>query len=241
MANEQTTTTTAPVVEPIVTQPIVDAGASTQSTSTQAEVAQTSNNPLNTKMTPDVAVVKPVVPKEAAKPTAEQMASKIDYKDMISKHINDEGGLSDEDFGKLEAQGLDKEHFLMMADAQKTIMLKNNDVLYSFVGGKENYDSLKSFAAEHLSEQDIQGYNAAMASGNMKLAEMAVLGLNAMAERERGRAPQERLTSDGSSSGTAEGAYESQSALIKDMNSRQYRIDPSFKATVDARRAKSGF
>jgi hypothetical protein len=241
MANEQTTTTTAPVVETPVVQQIADTGASTQSTSTQAEVAQISNNPLNTKLTPEVAVVKPVVPKEAVKPTLEQMASKIDYREMISKHIEEEGGLTDEDFGKLEAQGLDKEHFLMMADAQKTIMLKNNDTLYGFVGGKENYESLKSFAAEHLSEQDIQGYNAAMSSGNMKLAEMAVLGLNAMAERERGRAPTERLSSDGSSAGNVEGAYESQQALIKDMNSRQYRVDPHFKATVDSRRAKSGF
>lgn len=236
-----TTITTAPVIEtPVVTAP-VDAGVGTQSTSTQVEATQTPANPLNTKLTPDVTLVKPVVPKEAPKPTEEQMKSKINYTEMISKHIEEEGGLTADDFKALESQGLSKDQFLMMADAQKTIMLKNNDTLYNFVGGKDNYESLKSFAAEHLSEDDIAGYNSAMASGNMKLAEMAVLGLNAMAERERGKAPTLRLDGSGEGAGTDSQAYADQASLIKDMNSRQYRQDPVFKATVDSRRAKSGF
>lgn len=234
--------TTPTVVAPVVSTPAqapVVADASTQSISTQAEVAQTPANPLNSKLTPDVSVVKPVVPKEPIQPTEEQLASKINYTELIAKHVED-GELSPEDFKSLEDAGLSKDQFLMMADAQKTIMLKNNDMLYSFVGGKENYDSLKSFAAEHLSDADIEGYNAAMASGNMKIAEMAVLGLNAMAERERGRKPTVRLTSDGQAAGNDQ-AYPDQMSLIKDMNSKQYRNDPAFKANVDSRRAKSGF
>jgi hypothetical protein len=240
MANEQTSTA-APVLDNAAITGTPDAGASTQSTSTQAEVAQTPTNPMNTKLTPETAIVKPVAPKEAPKPTEAQMATKIDYREMISKHIEEEGGLTDDDFKSMESQGLDKDHFLMMAEAQKTIMLKNNDTLYAFVGGRDNYESLKTFANEHLSEGEIQGYNSALRSGNMKLAEMAVLGLNAMAERERGRAPQERLTADGGAQGSNDQAYSDQQSLIKDMNSRQYRNDPAFKATVDARRAKSGF
>jgi hypothetical protein len=239
MADENMTSTPAPVSQPVSTAP-ANAGVSTQSINTQAEVTQTPANPLNTRLTPDVGVVKPPEPVVAPKPTPEQMASKLDYTGLISKHIEEEGGLSAEDFAALEQQGLSKDQFLMMADAQKTIMLKNNDTLYGFVGGKENYESLKSFAAEYLSEAEIAGYNSAMASGNMKLAEMAVLGLNAMAERERGKAPTMRLTSDGITAGNDQ-AYPDQASLIKDMNSRQYRQDPVFKATVDARRAKSGF
>lgn len=237
MSEAITTTTAAPVAAPVSNEPVV-AGPSTQSTSAQAEVGQTSTNPLNTKLTPDVGVVKPVI-KEEAKPTPAQLASKLDYTGLISKHV-EEGDVSAEDYAAIEAAGLSKEQFLMMADAQKTIMLKNNDVLYSFVGGKENYDSLKTFAAEHFSDSEVEAYNAAMNSGNMKIAELAVMGLNAMAERERGKAPTLRLGADGIPAGN-EQAYPDQQSLINDLNSRKYRTDQNFKAQVDARRAKSGF
>jgi hypothetical protein len=230
-------TTTTPVSEVAQSsESSNESVASTQSLNAQVDVAPSQAKPQSTELTKDVAVVKP---EPKVEPTPEQMASKLDYTGLISKHV-EEGGLSDEEFQALEDAGLSKSQFVMLAEAQKTIMLNNNNTLYNFVGGKENYESLKSFAAEHLSEDDIQGYNAAMASGNMKIAEIAVLGLNAMAERVRGKAPSIRLSADGIPAGN-ELAYSSQQELITDLNSKKYRTDSNFKASVDARRAKSGF
>lgn len=231
--SEQTVTTSTPAPAAVVSSPPAEVKVETQVTN-QAETTQTPAQVLNQQTTPDVTVKKP----EPKVETPADTGSKLDYSEMISKSID--GAITPEDIAAIEKTGLSKEQFQMMADAQKAIQTKNNDTLYNVVGGKESYDSLKSFAAEHLSDDEIDGFNSALRSGNMKIAEMAVLGLKAMADRERGRNPQMRLGSDGNE-GQAVAPYASQQDLIKDLNSRQYRVDPAFKATVDARRSKSGF
>lgn len=212
-------------------QAATDAG--TQS-STQVDAAQSKVNELDSQTTKDVSVSKPAPKVEAqAEP-----AGKLNYNEMISKHV--QGTLSEEDMSAIEKAGLSKEQFGLMAEAQKAIMLKNNDILYEAVGGKQSYEGLKEFAAEHLSEEEIEGFNSALGSGNMRLAEMAVLGLKAMAEKQLGKKPSMRISADGFQSESLS-PYESQQELIKDLNSRQYRTDSEFKQKVDARRNKSGF
>jgi hypothetical protein len=230
--SEQTVTTNTPAPAAAAFSAPAEVKVETQVTN-QVETTQTPAQVLNQQTTPDVTVKKP-----EPKVEPQNTGSKLDYSEMISKAID--GAITPEDIAAIEQTGLSKEQFQMMADAQKAIQTKNNDTLYNVVGGKESYESLKSFAAEHLSDDEIDGFNSALRSGNMKIAEMAVLGLKAMAERERGRNPQMRLGSDGNE-GQAVAPYASQQDLIKDLNSRQYRIDPVFKATVDARRNKSGF
>lgn len=218
-------TSAAPAATKVETQ------VTNQAETTQSNVQSQQNN----QMTNDVAVTKET-PKEAPKPT--ESASKLDYNEMISKAID--GSISKEDYAAIEKAGLSKEQFGMMADAQKAIQLKNNDTLYNVVGGKDKYEAMKSFAAEHLGEEEIEGFNQALRSGNMKIAEIAVLGLKALHERENGRKPNLRLSEDGVGS-EAISAYQTQQELIKDLNSRKYRTDSEFKKLVDARRNKSGF
>lgn len=230
--SEVTTTTAAPVTAPVSTTPAPASKVETPAIS-QVETTQTPASPLNALPTTEVAVQKPAPkPAPAAKETA-----KLDYNEMIAKDID--GTITPEDIAAIEQAGLSKDQFKMMSEAQKAIQIKNNDALYSVVGGKESYESLKSFAVEHLSDDEIDMYNGALASGNMKMAEMAVLGLKAMSEKVRGKNPSLRLGSD--DTGVDVMPYGDQQSLIKDLNSRQYRMDPAFRATVDNRRAKSGF
>lgn len=230
--SEVIASTNAPAATVTSSQGSVETKVETQ-VNNQAETTQSSASPLDSQTTDEVAIKK-----EPPKPQVESSPSKLDYNEMIAKAI--EGTISAEDFAAIEKAGLSKEQFSMMADAQKAIQLKNNDTLYNVVGGQKNYESLKSFAAEHLGDEEIDAYNQALRSGNMKVAEIAVLGLKAMHDRENGRKPQQRLTSDGIDQSVI-APYESQQALIKDLNSRQYRIDSEFRKQVDARRNKSGF
>lgn len=229
MADEQSTS----VSSEVSTANSEVTGVETQSTA-QVDTTQSKPNSLDAKTTPDVSVSKPAPKVEAqAEP-----AGKLNYNEMISKYV--EGTLSDEDTTAIEKAGLSTDQFKLMGEAQKAIMLKNNDILYTAVGGKDSYENLKSFAAEHLSEEEISGYNSALNSGNMRLAEMAVLGLKALHDKQNGTKAARRLTGDGFEQASIV-PYESQQELIKDLNSRQYRMDSEFKQKVDARRNKSGF
>ena len=232
--SEVTATTSTPAVSsstsaaPAATK--VETQVMNQEETTQSNVQTQQNN----QTTNEVAVTK-----EAPQPAPSASVSpKLDYSEMISKAV--EGTISKEDYEAIEKAGLSKEQFGMMADAQKAIQLKNNDALYNVVGGKDKYESLKSFAAENLGEEEIEGFNQALRSGNMKIAEIAVLGLKAMHDREAGRKPNMRLSEDGVST-EALAPYQTQQELIKDLNSRKYRMDSEFKKQVDARRNKSGF
>lgn len=164
--------------------------------------------------------------------------SKLNYRELIQKFID--GEISDAEKEAIAKSGLPMEQFELMANAQKQIQVQNNTTLYNLVGGEQSYEQLKSFAVEHLSDEEIGAYNAALYSGNMNLARMAVLGLKAMAEEKNGSHPEMRITGDGVSA-TGVDPYESQDALIKDMNNNKYGRNKEFTEKVNARRAVSGF
>lgn len=234
MPQEQTVTTTTGTPAPVENQSNASgspAGVEAQSSS-QEGTTQTKTEALNNQPTTDVAVVK-AVPKETPKDKP-----KIDLNDLLEKQMD--GTITPEELKSIEDSGYPKEHFLLAAEAQRQIQLKNNAQLYDLVGGEQSYEELKSFAAENLSEDEINGYNAALRSGNMKLAEMAVLGLQAMHHRLNGKHPQQVISGEGNVMNSIE-AYSNQQELIKDLNSRKYKTDPEFKALVDKRRNKSGF
>lgn len=209
------------------------AGSETQANS-QADTEQSSEVESSVEFSGDVEAQSK--PKEAPKPPEE--TPKLNVNEMIAKQIA--GKLSDADIAALEKAGLSKEQLGVLAEAQRTVQVKNNQTLYELVGGEESYKGLKEFAMDNLSDSEIDGFNQALRSGNMKIAEMAVLGLKAMSERNRSKEPAKRLSTDGVSN-NSESAYESQEALIKDLNNKKYDRDPAFTEMVNKRRAKSGF
>lgn len=187
-------------------------------------------------ITNDVAVKKPEAKAEEA---VQQVAEKLNVNEMIAKQLN--GELSDADKAALEKAGLSEDQLNVLADAHKQVQLKNNDILYESVGGKETYEELKTFALENLSDDEIDVYNEAMRHPNFKIAQLATLGLHAMMQKHKGGSkPQERLSADGE--GGARGdAYSSQQELINDMKHWKYGRDAEYTADVDRKRAKSGF
>lgn len=239
--SEQSTST--PVIEPVVGE---TQGSEAQSQQTEVETQvgteQVVEQVQGEEQSQETSQEESVQSKgeEALEKIDEQPnANKLNYRELIQNFI--EGEFSDEDRKAIEESGLPMEQFELMANAQKQIQLQNNDTLYNLVGGVESYEQLKSFAVEHLSEDEIQAYNAALYSGNMNLARMAVLGLKAMSEEVEGKSPETRITGDGSNSSGDVQAYESQEALIKDMNNNKYGRDKTFTEKVNARRAVSGF
>lgn len=160
------------------------------------------------------------------------------FRDLIEDYIHD--GLTEETKAAVEKLGLSAEQFQLMAEAQKAIQIKNNNELYGLVGGEQSYEELKTFAVEALSEAEIDGFNSALASGNMNLARIAVLGLKALKESQHGSPAQVRVSGSNESSSSVE-PFSSQAEVVAAMNNRRYRFDAAYKAEVDARRSISKF
>lgn len=214
--------------------------ANTQAASTApADIAVKKELPTEANaVTKDAVLVKKEPVSEVpAVETPEPTISKPNYAGMIQGHLD--GDLEEADYEAIEAAGLSREQFIMMAEGQKALQERNTAELHGYVGGKDTYNSLKEFASVNLSEDEISAFNTALMSGIPKVAKMAVLGLKAMYESENGTRPTTRIESDGSSNAIK--GYESQQDLIKDMNNKKYGKDKAYTAEVDQRRSKSGF
>lgn len=182
--------------------------------------------------------IKPKAKEESAPAEETQAAGKRpDFNPMINAYLS--GSLEDADYAAIEQAGLTREQFTMMAEGIKANQAKNDAELHSWVGGAEQYAELQTFAADHLTDAEIDMYNEALSTGNLKAAKIMVLGLKSMYEQTNGTKPAMRIEADGVSKNIQ--GYESQQALIKDMNSAKYKNDPEFRASVNARRSKSGF
>lgn len=234
MATESTVTTSTPAETGEASTIVTDAG--TQS-NTQVDAAQSTQEQA-APVTTDVNVAKKPAP------TAEELAAlsaseKFNVNDMIIKQLRGEE-FTEADIAKLEKAGLGVDQIGLLAEAHKTLQLKNNAEIHEAVGGEQTYQGMKEFAAENLNDDEIDAYNSALHSGNMRLAKMAALGLKALMEAENGKPPAMRIAADGDTKQVS-GAYATQAELIKDLNNRKYGKDPEFTAQVDARRNKSGF
>lgn len=229
--------------------PTEQSTANTQS-STPVEIATPDSSIKPTSIPSKEANITKKVEEPVSEPVAESVNSEpaietpnktsapTNYDDMLLGFI--EGNLEDADYEAIEATGLSRANFELMANGVKALQEKNTTELHGYVGGKDVYESLKEFASVNLSEEEIQGYNMAIASGQPRLAKMAALGLKAMMEAENGTKPTMRIESDGSSKDALE-RYSSQAEFLKDTKDYKYRTDKVYAAQVNAKRKNSGF
>lgn len=238
--------TTETIQDPEVT----NSQASTSSVETKAAEGSTPPAPADTTLgtlkplspvTKDAGITKaepiPEIVAEAAKPV-EQVSFKPNYDGMIQGFID--GDLTDADYEAIEKSGLSRQDFEFMAGGYKAMQEKHTADLHNLVGGSEVYKSIQEYGAHNLSEEEIEVFNSALASNNPKIAHMAVLGLKAMHDQEKGRAPAARIEATGNNEVATQG-YESQADLIKDMSDRRYGKDMAYTKEINARRARSAF
>ena len=175
---------------------------------------------------------------EESETPEEILASSIEekYGDMLDKFID--GNLTEEDYKALNKKGISREEFNIIAEATRLTTEKNDQTLYSFVGGHEQYKQLQEFANSNLSQEEKQLYNDAIGH-DMKLARLVVLGLKAQMEQSEGYTP--AMSIEGNSTAVSNESYDSRDAYYADKRNRLYGKDKAFTANVDAKRNASGF
>ena len=150
------------------------------------------------------------------------------------------GGLSDEQRGMLDKQGLGG-HFDMIVSGHKAEIAQNDAEIVGVVGGKAAYGELQEWAISNLDDSEIESYNmAVLESGNIGLAKLAVEGLQARYHKANGQAPEKRIEAGGSANDKSR-PYSNQMEYINETRSMEYRSNPEYAAQVEAKRNLSGF
>lgn len=104
--------------------------------------------------------------------------------------------------------------------------------LYKMVGGEKEYRNMIDWAGNSLSQDEIEMYDAVMATGNANSIYWAVQALNNKYTDAVGSEGQ-LLTGRGSAESNA--AFRSQSELVQAMSDPRYDNDPAYRADVMAK------
>lgn len=105
------------------------------------------------------------------------------------------------------------------------------------VGSEEAYNDMIAWAADALSEAEIDTFNSILEGGNVNAAKMAVENLNTKYIAANGAEPARQLNGKANTSGSS--VYESTADLMKDMGNPEYASNPAFRAKVEAKLARS--
>lgn len=157
-------------------------------------------------------------------------------------------GISEESRDKIAQtilKGMKKEDAYALIDsyveAAKVRDAQTTQTLMSEAGGVENYQTMVQWAATNLQEAEIKAYNAAVNSGDIQTASLAINGLRAKFERANGRAPQTTIMGNGAPS--TGGTYKNMAEVAADQAKPIYRArtaeGEAFRNQVRAKMARS--
>lgn len=212
----------------------VEDTASSETVETQGEETQASEQvdttPSDDKVTSSMAIEEP----EAVE-TVEDSQPTID--DIVAEALS--GELSEETQKLIEDNNLGK-HIDMLVAGHQAIQEKNNQEIFSVVGGKESYSELQEWGKNNMSKDEQSAFNEALFSGNLNLAKLAVQGLNAQYIAKNGKSP-DKVIEGGGSSNEANRPFSSQMEYIKATQTMEYKQNPEARRVIEAKRNASGF
>ena len=149
------------------------------------------------------------------------------------------GELSEETQKLIEDNGLGK-HIDMLVEGNRAIQERNNQEVFSVVGGEDSYAELQEWGRNTMSKDQAQSFNDALFSGDMNLAKLAVQGLKAQYEAANGRSP-DRVISGGDSANADSQPFSDVKEYLSETKTTKYKRNPEFRAQVEAKRNRSGF
>lgn len=111
--------------------------------------------------------------------------------------------------------------------------------MFTVTGSKDNYEAMRAWALDALTESEIAEFNEAFKSGNKGFAKLAVKDLYARFQN-RPKAPKAMLKGKADAKGgDASKGYANQAEMDADMDDVRYRTDPGFRRSVEAKIART--
>jgi len=159
----------------------------------------------------------------------------LDFNSLSEEYWENEG-LTDQSYETLEKAGIPREIVDSYIEGQQSLLQSTTNEVYDSVGGQENYNSMVDWAADNLSDGQVDAYNRAVNSGDMEETKFAVQGLRSMYEAQQGFEPARNLSGQ---SRPSVDAYSSLAQMKADMADPRYSSDPAFRDQVASKLSRS--
>lgn len=153
------------------------------------------------------------------------------------------GELTGEDYTQLEQAGFTKDMVDAYLSGLQYKAAKDSDLSAQQVaavkaefGGEQGYAQMLEWAAENLSQDEIDGFNTIVNGSNMPAIKLAISGLQARYNQQVGREPK---LIGGKASKSSNDRFESTAQLVAAMQDGRYTSDPAYRRKVEEKLARS--
>ena len=161
-------------------------------------------------------------------------ASGVDY-DLLTSELVEHGNLTEESYAELADAGFPRPLVEQYIAGQKAIVSSVENEVFAEVGGKTAYSNLVNWAADNLSEPEIEAFNRVTSTGDRNQISLAVSSLQA---KFRASAPPNLVHGNTNSAATG-GGFESVEQLRMAMSDPRYETDPAYVRSVEVKLAAS--
>lgn len=180
-----------------------------------------SEEPVEEEADPDAA---PAVPSRDDVAGNEQLDL-----NALETEFRNNGELSEESYEAAAKAGYSKEIVDKYIEGQQAIVERQVEEIVADVGGREGYNDLVEWAADNLSDAEIDAFNNVIEGNDVNAIKLAVNGLQA--RRDTGAPKDPRVQVDGGAPAAAD-VFESWAQVKEAMADPRYSTDPAFNNAV---------
>lgn len=156
----------------------------------------------------------------------------VDF-DALAKEYADAGELSADSLKKLADAGYPKQVVDAYLDGLNARMDRFVSTVKGYAGGEEEFAKLQTYIAGQPQDV-IDGFNAAVNSGNLGQIKLAIAGLKAEMTKTYGTANPTVMAGQAKGGGEPQG-YTNFEQMTKDMSDPRYNVDPVYTQQVYAK------
>jgi hypothetical protein len=161
---------------------------------------------------------------------------------LADEFFKNNNSFTEDTLSKLEAKGISRDTVDQYVKGQQALAEKQQNEIASTFGGLEKMQSAFEWAASNLSQDDIDTYNAAFSSADLKAVKMAAKALQSEFVAANGSQPKLVTGGETVGAGGAVGGYTDQSQMLKDMSDPRYKAgDKAFHAQVQQKIANASW
>lgn len=185
----------------------------------------------------------PVTPAKGTPAPAETPKPKYVISDediqAASQEFAKSGSLSDATIQGFETKGVPASLVVQFVQGAEAIHQLAVQAVYNEAGGKDNFETMRSWAKAGLTEAEQAAFDKVAKTGTQKELIEAVRGLKAKYEEKNGSPP--AALSGGRRGPSGPTPYSSHFQAVADMQKLEYHNDPAFRKEVEQRLAVSNF
>lgn len=173
---------------------------------------------------------------EASEVQAAVEKAGVDFNALQSEY-SEQGEISADSYAKLEEAGFSKDLVDSYIKGQESLNANYEKAVYDSAGGQDAYGELISWAGDNLNQGEIAAFDKAVSSGDVDMVKMAVSGLQSKYQAAEGTDP--TLLSEGQSSNSTGGVFNSWAEVTAAMNDTRYDSDVAYRQKISAKLGRS--